>query len=62
MDKRFDGHVWIATKTSNIKNKSNLVFKKSLCIGHLQCGNEVCNHFLHKFTKNETKWDGSTSL
>jgi hypothetical protein len=61
MDKRFDGHVWIFTKTSNIKNQFNLVSIKNLYAGHLQCGNEVCSCLLHKSTKNKTKWDGSTS-
>lgn len=60
-NKIFDGHVWTTTKTSNIINQSGLVFRKSLCVSHLQLGNEVYNHLLHKSTKNETESDGSTN-
>jgi hypothetical protein len=33
MDKRFDGHTWGRTITSNIHNNQGVTFRKSLCIG-----------------------------
>ena len=33
MDKRFDGHAWCRTITSNIHNSQGLTFRKSLCVG-----------------------------
>jgi hypothetical protein len=33
MDKRFDGHTWCRTITSNIHNSQGLTFRKSLCVG-----------------------------
>ena len=37
MDKRYDGHVWTKTLTTNISNNLNLIFCSSICVGHLQC-------------------------
>ena len=37
MDKRYDGHVWTKTLTTNISNNLNLTFRSSICVGHLQC-------------------------
>jgi hypothetical protein len=33
MDKRFDGHTWCHTITSNIHNNQGLTFRKSLYVG-----------------------------
>ena len=44
MDKRYDGHVWIKTLTTNISNNLNLIFRSSICVGHLQCQNPECDY------------------
>jgi hypothetical protein len=33
MDKRFNGHTWCRTITSNIHNSQGFTFRKSLCVG-----------------------------
>jgi hypothetical protein len=43
MDKRFDGHAWCRTKTSNITNDLGLTFRFSSCVGHLRCHNKGCD-------------------
>ena len=35
MDKRYDGHVWTKTQSTNITNKMSLTFRSSICVGHL---------------------------
>jgi hypothetical protein len=35
MDKKDDGHTWTITKTTNIKNDLDFIFKWSHCLGHL---------------------------
>jgi hypothetical protein len=42
MDKRFDGHIWCRTITSNIHNSQSLTFRKSLYVGQLVCNNKSC--------------------
>ena len=42
MDKKNDGYMWCKTMTTNIKNDSNMTFWRYVCVGHLQCQNDVC--------------------
>jgi hypothetical protein len=58
MDKRFDGHTWYCTITSNIHNSQGLTFRKSLCIGQLVCNNKSCDFFTRSSKRNETEWLG----
>jgi hypothetical protein len=64
MDKRFDGHAWCRTKTSNITNDLGLTFRFSNCVGHLCCHNEACD-YLNRPNRstdfNETEWEGCTA-
>ena len=61
MNKRFDGHTWCRTITSNIHNSQGLTFRKSLYIGQLVCNNKNCNFFARSSKRNETKWSGRTN-
>ena len=61
MDKRYDGHVWTKTKTTNIVNHSGLTFRTSVCIGHVRCMNSTCaflNRVHHLNDVNELEWEG----
>ncbi len=58
MDKKDDGHTWTITKTTNIKNDLDLVFRWSHCLGHLQCKHLDCPQFLHLGSLNKIEWDG----
>jgi hypothetical protein len=58
MDKRFDGHTWCRTITSNIHNNQGLTFRKSLCGGQLVCNNQNCDFFFRSSKRNETEWSG----
>ena len=61
MDKRYDGHAWSRTITSNIMNDFHLTFRTSSCLGHLRCDNVACDFLsrVHRTTSvNETDWDG----
>ena len=63
MDKRFDGHVWTKTQTTNITNDLGLVFRSSTCVGHLECHNPTCDYLQraqHTSTVNDTDLDGFT--
>lgn len=65
MDKRFDGHAWTRTITSNISNDFGLTFRTSSCLGHLRCDNVDCEFLtrVHRTTPiNETEWEGNSSL
>ena len=44
MDKRYDGHVWTKTQTTNITNGLGLAFCSSSCVGHLECHNPACDY------------------
>ena len=44
IDKKYDGHCWCLTKTSNISNDMGLTFRRSSCTGHLRCGNLECDY------------------
>ena len=61
MDKRYDGHVWMKTKTTNIVNRSGLTFCTSVCVGHVRCMNSTCA-FLNRVHRvhdvNELEWEG----
>ena len=46
MDKVYDGKPWCTTKTSNIRNDCSLVFRHSVCVGHLECANDSCEYLL----------------
>ena len=57
MDRRYDGHAWYRTITSNIQNDLKLLFCTSSCLGHLRCDNPACDYLQrdHKSSKvNET--------
>ena len=61
MDRRYDGHVWSHTITSNIQNDLKLLFRTSSCLGHLRCVNHACDYLQrdHMTSKvNETEWEG----
>lgn len=61
MDKRYDGHAWTRTITSNIKNDLGLTFRMSTCLGHLRCNNAACDYItrVNRISiANETEWDG----
>ena len=63
MDKRYDGHVWTKTESTNITNNMNLTFRSSICVGHLQCQNPHCDylHHTHRTSSvNDTNFDGFT--
>jgi hypothetical protein len=62
MDRKFDGHTWTETQTTNLSgSKSDLSFKYMKCMGHLRCMNEECAHFLRSSKHNDLYWDGSSS-
>jgi hypothetical protein len=61
MDKRFDGHTWYRTITSNIHNNQGLTFRKSLCVGQLVCNNKSCDFFARSSKRNEIEWLGRTN-
>jgi hypothetical protein len=61
MDKRFDGHAWYRTITSNIHRRQGLTFRKSLCVGQLVCNNKSCDFFARSSKRNETEWSGRTN-
>jgi hypothetical protein len=57
MDKRYDGHVWTKTITTNITNDFGLSFRYSACVGHLRCNNKECEYLNRRsriFQVNET--------
>ena len=61
MDKRYDGHVWTKTLTTNISNNLNLTFRSSICVGHLQCQNLECDYLKRSFRTsafNDMEFDG----
>jgi hypothetical protein len=63
MDKRYDGHVWTKTITTNIGNDFGLSFRSSTCVGHLRCNNKECEYLFRRpriFEVNETEFEGCT--
>jgi hypothetical protein len=61
MDKRFNGHTWCCTITSNIHNTQVLTFRKSSCVGQLVCNNQNCDFLSRSSKRNETKWFGQAN-
>ncbi len=61
MDYKYDGHAWCKVKTSNIKKKFGFGFKNTKCLGHLHCGNDSYEHFLHFDIRNEVCWTGDSA-
>ena len=63
MDKRYDGHVWTRTMTTNISNPLGLSFRFSICVGHLECRNKECEYLkrAHRTSPlNDTEFEGCT--
>jgi hypothetical protein len=63
MDKRYDGHVWTKTQTTNITNDIGLAFQSSTCVGHLECHNPTCDYLQRAHctsTLNDIDFDGFT--
>ena len=63
MDRRYDGHCWTGTATSNLSNDGvGLQFKYVKCLGHLRCMNETCPQLCRDgpMTPNELYWEGSS--
>ena len=57
MDKIYDVHVWCRTKTTNIQNEFGLTFRRSSCVGHLQCPNDSCAYLSRNGgVRNSTEW------
>ena len=65
MDKKYDGHCWCLTTTSNISNDMGITFWKSSCVGHLRCGNLECKYLKrpnHEDPYNEKEWKVTTPI
>lgn len=65
IDKRFDGHAWTQTITSNILNDLGLTFPTSSCLEHLRCDNVYCEFLTrihHTTPVNEMEWEGNSTL
>jgi hypothetical protein len=61
MDRKFDGHAWTETQTTNLAlAKPDLSFKSVKCLGHLRCVNNGCPHFQRSKESNELYWDGNS--
>ena len=63
MDKRYDGHIWTKTVTTNISNILDLSFRSSSYVGHLRCENPHCEylHRAHQTSSyNDTEFEGVT--
>ena len=63
MDKRYNGHVWTKTVTTNISNVLDLSFRSSSCVGHLCCENPLCEYLeraQQTSSNNDTEFEGVT--
>ena len=63
MDRRYDGHCWTETATSNLSdNGAGLQFKYVKCLGQLHCMNETCPQLYRDgpMTPNKLYWEGSS--
>lgn len=60
MDKQFNDHTWCYTITSNIHNNHGLTFRKSSCVGHLECINQDCDFLSRSSKQNMIKWSNQT--
>ena len=61
--KRYDGHIWTKTVTTNISNVLDLSFWSSSCVGHLCCENPHCEYLGRAYrtsSYNDTKFEGVT--
>ena len=63
MDKMCDGHPWCTTKITKIQNDFGLSFRRSSCVGHLQCINKYYDYmYCNGGVPNNIEWVGSTSI
>jgi hypothetical protein len=62
IDKRFDGHTWCRTITSNIHNSQGLTFRKSSYAGQLIYNNQNYNFMFRSSKRNETEWSSRTNI
>ena len=63
MDKICNRQLWCTTNTTNIQNDFGLFFRRSICVGHLQCTNTYCDYlYCNGGVRNCTEWIGSTSI
>lgn len=53
MDCEYDGHMWMLTKTMNIRNIDVIKFQYAQCVGHLRCGHSSCPHVHEHGCPNE---------
>ena len=63
MDRRYDGHYWVETTTSNLSDDGvGLQFKYVICLGHLRCIIEACPQLCRDghMTPNELYWERSS--
>ena len=61
MDMIYDGHAWCKFKTTNIQNDFSLTFRRSSCVGHLQCPNDSYEYFSRNGRdRNSIEWIGIT--
>ena len=59
MDRRFNGHAWTKTATTNIVDPNRLLsFKYVKCMGHLRCSNSNYRHIKEIGDYNEMYWVG----
>ena len=63
MDKRYDGHVWTKTVTTNMSNVLDLSLQSSSCVVHLRCENPLYEYleYAHETPlNNHTEFEGIT--
>jgi hypothetical protein len=54
MNRKFDGHAWTETQTTNLSlAKPDLSFKYVKCLGHLRCMNMEYPHLLRSKEHND---------
>ena len=54
---------WCTTKSKYIQNDFRLSFRRSICVGQLQCPNVYCDYMHHNGgLQNNIEWIGSTPL
>lgn len=63
MDKRYDGHLWTRTMTTNMSTTFGLTFRYSYSVGHLQCHNCAFLERSDRATKvNKMEFEGITKV
>ena len=60
-DKRFDGHTWCCTITSNIHNNQDLTFRKSCMLASWFVTTKNCDFFSRSSKRNVTEQLGQTN-